>query len=181
MEAILGSVTLFASNFAPRDWALCQGQLLAISSNTALFSLLGVTYGGNGSTTFALPDLQGRALVGPRTGPGLSNYDLGQVGGVESTTLLVPQMAGHAHSFAATVTQDSALSTATTGNPNTAVYAPEAAGNSAYSGSSTNTMMPFNAAVTMAPTGSGIPFGNRNPFLTLNYIICLAGIFPART
>src|SRR6478672_10112699 len=96
-EPFLAEIIMFAGNFAPRGWAFCQGQILSIAQNTALFSLLGTTYGGNGQTTFALPDLRGRVPVGTGQGPGLSNYDLGQVSGSESVTLTVSQMPAHNH------------------------------------------------------------------------------------
>src|SRR5437879_11862971 len=96
---LLGSIIMFAGNFAPRGWALCNGQILPIAQNTALFSILGTTYGGNGQTTFALPDLRGRVPVGSGQGPGLSNYDLGQQGGSESETLTVNQMPEHTHAI----------------------------------------------------------------------------------
>ena len=103
MDPMLASIMIFAGNFAPRGWAFCDGQLLAISANSALFSLLGTTYGGDGRTTFGLPDLRGRAAIGPRHGPGLSNYALGQRGGVETVTLNITQIPSHTH--LATVTE----------------------------------------------------------------------------
>src|SRR5439155_18983562 len=108
-EPFLGEIRLFGFNFAPRGWAFCQGQLLPIAQNTALFSLLGTTYGGNGQTTFALPDLRGRVAVGFGQGPGLSNIDLGQVSGAETATLTQAQMPAHGH--LASVSQAAASST----------------------------------------------------------------------
>ena len=102
MDPLLASIILFAGNFAPRGFYLCQGQILSIAQNTALFSLLGTTYGGDGRTTFALPDLRGRVPVGQGQGPGLSNYDLGEVSGTESTTLLVTNLPQHNHPLIAT-------------------------------------------------------------------------------
>ena len=96
-EPFLGQIILVPYNFAPRGWAFCNGQILPIAQNTALFSLLGTTYGGNGQTTFALPDLRGRVAISSGQGPGLSNYDLGQVGGTETETLTINQMPMHAH------------------------------------------------------------------------------------
>jgi microcystin-dependent protein len=179
MDAFLGSVMLFGGNFAPRNWALCQGQILSIAQNTALFSLLGTTYGGNGQTTFALPDLRGRAVVGAGQGPGLSDYELGQVGGVENTTLITMQMPAHSHAVSMKITPGSSTSAAST-NPTNAVYAPDGGGNPAYSGSPNATMAAYQAVLTTSPTGSNIPFSNRNPFLGLNYLICTSGIFPSR-
>src|SRR4051812_29571089 len=100
MEGVIGYTTLFAGNFAPKNWAFCAGQIINIASNTALFSILGTTYGGNGTTTFALPDLRGRTIVGQGTGPGLSSYVLGQAGGTENDTLDISQMPAHVHPVA---------------------------------------------------------------------------------
>src|SRR5688572_5350285 len=99
-EPFIGEIIMFAGNFAPRGWAFCSGQLLSIAQNTALFSILGTTYGGNGQTTFALPDLRGRCPVHQGQGPGLSNYSLGQVGGTESVTLIASQLPPHSHTVA---------------------------------------------------------------------------------
>lgn len=180
MDGVLAYVTLFAGNFAPRGWAFCQGQILPIAQNTALFSLLGTTYGGNGQTTFALPDLRGRSVVGVGQGPGLSSYSLGQVGGVETTTLLINQMPAHAHNVLVNLTPPCASSAGTTSNPNDAVYAPDAGSNQAYSSSHNNNMKPFPVALVTAIVGSSTPFSNRNPYLGLNYVICMQGIFPSR-
>src|SRR5947209_8680014 len=114
-EPFLASIAIFAGNFAPRGWALCNGQILPIAQNTALFSLLGTTYGGNGQTTFALPDLRSRAPIGAGQGPGLSNIDLGQVGGTENVTLLTSNMPMHNHSLNASTTA------ADTGTPGSTV------------------------------------------------------------
>ena len=103
MDPFIGSVCIFGGNFAPRSWAFCDGQLLAISSNTALFSILGTIYGGDGRTTFALPDLRGRMPVGPRNGPGLSDYRLGERGGQEEVVLNTTQIPSHSHIAAGTV------------------------------------------------------------------------------
>src|SRR5436853_7748499 len=100
-EPFIAEIVMFAGNFAPRGWAFCQGQILAIAQNTALFSLLGTTYGGNGQTTFALPDLRGRVPNSAGQGPGLQNFDLGEVGGVETVTLQVTEMPAHTHSVTA--------------------------------------------------------------------------------
>src|SRR5687767_4659649 len=112
-EPFIAQITLFAGNFAPRGWAFCQGQILSIAQNTALFSLLGTTYGGDGQTTFALPDLRGRVPVGTGQGPGLSPYQAGQKSGVENTTLLSTQMPAHVHTANTTVTPASTLAATT--------------------------------------------------------------------
>jgi len=166
-EPFVGELRLVPFNFAPRGWAFCQGQVLPIAQNTALFSLLGTTYGGNGQTTFALPDLRGRVAMSPGQGPGLSNYDLGQVGGTEVVTLTQVQMPAHNHIASAS------NGAATGGRPGNAVPS----GGGAYASSSDGT--------TMNPTfignaGGSQPHENRQPYLILNYIIALEGIFPAR-
>jgi microcystin-dependent protein len=164
-EPFLGSIILFAGNFAPRGWAFCNGQILSISQNTALFSLLGTTYGGNGQTTFALPDLRGCVALHFGQGPGLSNYSLGQTGGAEVVTLDVSQMPPHAHSQPASNGQQ------TTNRPNNAVPARGGSYTGAGDGS---TLDP------VSPAGGGQPHDNRPPYLALNYIIALEGIYPSR-
>jgi microcystin-dependent protein len=160
---------MFGGNFAPRGWALCQGQILSIAQNTALFSLLGTTYGGNGQTTFALPDLRGRAPVGQGQGPGLSSYDLGEVTGTESTTLQINNMPQHTHQLFAT-SQD-----ANSGKPSGKFLAVTSA--STYNATGDGTAMSPQA---VAPVGGNIPFSNIQPVLCVNFIIALEGIFPSR-
>jgi microcystin-dependent protein len=164
-EPFIAQVMLFAGNFAPRGWAFCNGQILSIAQNTALFSLLGTTYGGNGQTTFALPDLRGRAPVHTGQGPGLSPIDLGQQGGVETVTLNQNQMPQHTHAQPASNGQE------TTNRPGNAV--PARGG--VYAGSGDGAVMdPTSAA------GGNQPHENRPPYLALNYIIALEGIYPSR-
>jgi microcystin-dependent protein len=177
MEGTIGYTTLFAGNFAPKNWAMCNGQLLAIAQNTALFSILGTTYGGNGTTNFALPDLRGRAVVGAGQGPGLSYYDLGQLGGIESTTLTVDQMPMHAHSVSATVTPGAAT-TASTSSPQNGVYGTGT--DTLFAAVTDGLMQPYNAALTTQPIGNNMPVSILHPLLCLNYVICMQGIFPAR-
>jgi microcystin-dependent protein len=172
MEAYLGQLLLVPYNFAPRGFAFCQGQILSISQNTALFSLLGTTYGGNGTTTFALPDLRGRIPVGQGQGPGLDPYVLGQMEGAESITLTGSEVPAHSHAikgsqFAADVSQVSLAAPAGTGSLN--LYA--------LGTSSVNAFLNPNS---VAVTGGGLPHENRMPFLSLNWIIALQGVFPAR-
>jgi microcystin-dependent protein len=164
-EPFLGTIIIFAGNFAPRGWAFCNGQLLPINQNTALFSLLGTQYGGNGQTTFALPDLRGRAALHFGQGPGLSNYTQGEVAGVENVTLLASQMPAHTHAQPATAGDE------TTNRPNAAVPARGGVYANAADGSNL-------AGTTSA--GGGQPHENRQPYLVLNYIIALEGIFPSR-
>ncbi len=170
-EPFIGQITIFAGNFAPRGWAFCDGQILSIAQNTALFSILGTTYGGNGQTTFALPDLRGRAPVSAGQGPGLSNYVLGQQGGSETTTLNITQIPAHAHTTQVFSNTDPATST----TPTNTVLA-----NSGevpiYANSSNQTL----AGPTTGQSGGSQPFNNVQPYLPLNYIIALQGIFPSR-
>jgi microcystin-dependent protein len=179
MEGVIGYTTLFAGNFAPKNWALCQGQVINIQSNTALFSILGTTYGGNGTTTFGLPDLRGRAVVSTGQGPGLSSYTLGQQTGAENITLNLTNLAAHVHPVSITATPGSANSS-TVADPNAAVYGPESNGNQAFSSAPTVFMAPYPATLNVNPAGSGQPFSSRNPVLGLEYIICLYGVYPAR-
>ncbi|MCF4100075.1 tail fiber protein [Gillisia sp. M10.2A] len=165
MEPFLGEVILFAGNFAPRDWALCNGQLLAISQNSALFSILGTTYGGDGRTTFALPDLRGRAPIHAGRGAGLSDRILGSRSGAEITTLTALNLPSHNHSI-------SAAEEGNTDVPNDNYIA--GAGLNSYS-TVTDT-----ASKSTGNTGNSQAFNNMPPYLVMNYIIALQGIFPSR-
>ena len=174
-EPFLGEIILAGFNFAPRGFALCNGQLLAISSNTALFSLLGTTYGGDGRVTFALPNLQSRVAIGFGQGPGLSNYVLGEVGGQESVTLLSTQMPAHNHSV------QSNNGDGTQSSPVNNFFAGPGADrdlywyNDATSGSTAN----MNAAA-IGNTGTSLPHNNLQPYQVVNYCIATQGIFPSR-
>lgn len=164
-QPFLGEIILFAGNFAPRGWAFCNGQILAIAQNQALFSLLGTTYGGNGQTTFALPDLRSRVPVHAGQGPGLSDYALGQNGGTETVTLLVSELPQHTHRQPATNGEQ------TTNRPDGAL--PAAGG--VYGEVSDGSLL-----TQTSPAGGSQPHNNVQPYLTLNYIIALEGIFPSR-
>jgi microcystin-dependent protein len=168
MEPYIGQIQLFAFGWAPVGWQVCAGQLLPIASNTALFSLLGTTYGGDGRTTFALPDLRGRVPVGFGQGPGLSNYDLGQAGGSETVTLTGAQIPVHNHG-----TQGSASGTSK--SPAGLVPAFDSAASS-Y-GAPDGTQM---AASMSQNYGSGQPHDNLEPYLTACYCIAVQGIYPSR-
>lgn len=170
-EAFIGEVKLFAGNFAPRGWAFCDGQLIAISQNTALFSILGTTYGGDGRTTFALPDLRGRVAVGPRNGSGLNDYRLGQKFGAETTVLNTNQLPMHSH----TVNAVSALGTSN--EPNGKYLAQTGLFDNEYSSAAADAQLNSNV---IGNTGSSTPVDIRQPSLSINYIICLVGIFPSR-
>jgi microcystin-dependent protein len=170
-EPFIGQITLFAGNFAPRGWAFCDGQILFIAQNTALFSLLGTTYGGDGRTNFALPDLRGRAPVHMGQGPGLSLYVLGQVGGTENQTLTVNQIPAHAHTTQVFSNTDPATSTTPTNT-----FLANSGEVPIYANSSNQTL----AGPTTGSSGANQPFNNVQPYLALNYIIALQGIFPSR-
>jgi microcystin-dependent protein len=168
-EPFLGEIRMFGFNFAPQGWAFCNGQLLPISQNTALFSLLGTQYGGNGQTTFALPDLRGRVAIHQGQGPGLSNYVIGQVSGTENTTLTSGQMPQHAHGVVANA------SPASSGRPDGAV--PARASGDIYAAAPDGTAM--NAGM-IGVAGGSQPFNNLQPFLVVTFCIALQGIFPSR-
>jgi len=169
----VAQVQIFAFNFSPTGWAFCDGQLLPLSQNTALFSLLGTTYGGDGKSTFALPDIQGNSVMQPGQGPGLSLRDLGEIGGEETVTLLVSEIPAHSHSLNASPQPSG------TGVPAAQTCLARGFGGSPFKQS------PFTPNVTMAPqmiapAGGGLPHQNMIPYLTLNYCIALQGVFPAR-
>lgn len=170
-QSFLGQIILVPYNFAPRGYAFCQGQILPIAQNTALFSLLGTTYGGNGQTTFALPDLRGRVPNGTGQGPGLSNYVLGQLAGEENHTLIQTEMPAHTHALRC-YTEDG-----NQGNPNPNVLATSGAAPPPYSNQTPNASM---AATAITAAGGSQPHNNLSPYLTLNYCIALQGIFPSR-
>jgi microcystin-dependent protein len=167
-QAFIGEIKLFGSNFAPRNWAFCNGQLLAIAQNQAMFSLLGTMFGGNGTTTFALPNLQGRVPLGQGQGPGLTNRTMGEVAGSESVTLLQSQIPPHTHAV-------NALSS--NGTQTSAAGAIWATGQAQYSSN------PPNAALNAGAygvTGNSQPHENMPPVAAVSFIIALAGIFPSR-
>lgn len=189
MDTFLGMLALMGFDFEPRGWAFCNGQILSIAQNTALFSLLGVTFGGNGQTTFALPDLRGRTAIGQGQGPGLSNYTMGQSGGFETVTLTAAQIPAHIHGASGlTVSMSAATNAGTQSVPGT-----DSA--NALGASVDPTGRPLNLYVNASPsvnlqgtgisgntasTGGNQPHENRMPYLAVNYVIALQGIFPSR-
>ncbi|WP_225772601.1 phage tail protein [Inquilinus sp. Marseille-Q2685] len=196
MEAFLATIMGWAPNFAPRGWAFCGGQILAISQNTALFSLLGTTYGGDGTTTFALPNLFSRLPIGAGNGPGLSNYVLGQMGGTESTILTTNNLPAHVHDGStlaavqpvATTTgntvQPVATETSILGAPN--FTDPGTGGPVDVNTFANNTANPvvnlkLSVSGTTGPTGGTQPFSIMPPYLAINWIIALEGIYPSRS
>ena len=169
-EPFLGEIRMFGFTFAPTGWALANGQILSISQNTALFSLLGTTYGGDGTTTFALPNLQGRVPIHQGSGAGLTPRIVGQELGSESEVLLASQMPTHTH------TVQASSAPATTTRPHSAV--PARTGATAYAAASDGTAM--NAAMISSAGGTGVPVPILQPFLVVNFCIALAGVFPSR-
>lgn len=174
-EPFVAEIRILACDFAPTGWAFCDGQILPISQNTALFSLLGVMYGGNGRSNFALPDLQGRAPVGQGQGPGLSDYVVGESGGAASITLLESEMPSHVHAGGNTCFSGVAGSQ----SPARAVFAGENASMTATYVDDTNPAGVM-APDAGAPSGGGQPHNNMMPFLALNFCIALQGVYPQR-
>jgi microcystin-dependent protein len=169
----LAEIRIFAGNFAPTGWATCDGQLLPISQNTALFSLLGTTYGGDGKSTFALPNLQGSAPMQSGQGPGLSLRDLGETGGEQTVTLLQTEMPAHSHGVEASMTPDQT-------NPTNNAWASGQKGfGNVYAPSGANNVQMNPLA--MSTTGGNLPHNNMPPYLCLTFIIALQGVFPSRS
>lgn len=165
-QPFIGQISMFGGNFAPRGWAVCDGQLLPIASYSALFSILGTTYGGDGRTNFGLPDLRGRAPVHNGNGPGLSPVSLGEKGGAESFTITsANQLPAHSHQVAASTGDQ------TTNRPTNGYLA---AGNRYTTATPNASMGPTET------TGAGAPIGHRSPYTAVNFIIALQGIFPSR-
>lgn len=176
MDPLIGEIRMFCGNFAPKGWAFCDGQLLSIAQNTALFSILGTTFGGNGQSTFGLPDLRGRVPMHPGQGPGLTPRVLGEVGGTENVTLLANQMPAHTHALNASNTQAGSDSPA---NGLLAQSYDQNANNSVstYAGGAPNATL--NAA-SIAPAGGSLPHDNMQPYQCVSFIIALEGVFPSR-
>lgn len=173
MDPFVAEIRIFPFNFAPKGWAFCDGQLLPLSQNTALFSLLGTTYGGNGKSNFALPNMQGNAPMFWGQGPGLSLYDIGETGGSETVSLLESEMPSHNHSLNASIAPATLLS------PSSSTSIARSVGGAMYN--TTNTLnAPLNANA-VAPAGGDQPHNNMMPYLTLNFCIALQGVYPPRT
>ena len=168
-DPFVAEIRIFPFNFAPRGWAWCDGQLLPLSQNTALFSLLGTTYGGNGKSNFALPDLQGRAPMHPGQGPGLSLHDLGETGGAETVSLLESEIPSHSHGMRASNEDGNSRNPGNNyvGIGNNIFAAPQNLG--------------FMAPEALAPAGGDQPHNNLQPYLTFYFCIALQGVFPPRT
>lgn len=194
MDPFIGQIIMFGGNFAPRGWASCEGQLIAISQNTALFSILGTTYGGDGRTTFALPDLRGRTPISSGRGPGLSDHRLGSKSGFETVALNQLQIPVHTHiAHAETTTTvgvssiDAASATPIVGGSLAAVAAGRGVETNAqiYNSEAPDTVLSAgtattNTTVTNSPTGNSQSHENMQPYLAVNYIIALFGVYPSR-
>lgn len=192
-QSYIGSISGWAPDFAPRDWAFCQGQLLPINQYAALYSILGTTYGGNGQSNFALPNLQGRVPVGAGQSPGTSMHPLGQEAGQENVTLTQQQMPAHNHIAVAApnASLPASSAAATTATPAagsvlasaTATYGRDPVDVKIYAPAPGTVSVPLSASatVTVSATGGNMPFSILQPFTVINYIICLQGIFPPRS
>jgi microcystin-dependent protein len=170
-DPFVAEIRIFPFNFAPKGWAWCDGQLLPLSQNTALFSLLGTTYGGDGKSNFALPDLQGNAAMHPGQGPGLSLHDLGETGGSSTVTLLESEIPSHAH------TVSGQNSSSNSNDPEGRVWARPFGGGNLYT--TANNLTPMGPQM-VAPVGGDQPHNNMMPFLTFYFCIALQGVFPPR-
>ena len=183
MEEFIGVVKLFAGNFAPRGWALCNGQLLSIAQNSALFAILGTTYGGNGQTTFALPNLQGAVAIGSGNGQG-TNYVLGQTAGTPTVSILTSNLPAHIHTGAGKISVTATNATDSTPVAGASIGIPGSSVSRAFTptlGYATATPgVDLISNVTTGATGSNLPISIMQPYLALTYIICLEGIFPSR-
>jgi microcystin-dependent protein len=170
-DPFVAEIRIFPFNFAPKGWAFCNGQLMPISQNTALFSLLGTTYGGDGKSTFALPNIQGSAPMHPGQGPGLSLHDLGESSGSDTVTLLESEIPAHSHTLRAVPDIASGR------DPANAVLA-RSRGGSIYAPAAALTAM---NPLALAVSGGGLPHNNMQPYLTLSFCIALQGVFPPRS
>lgn len=191
-QSYLGSISGWAPNFAPRNWAFCQGQTISIQQNNALYSLLGTTYGGNGQSTFCLPNLQGRTPIGAGQSPGTSFYALGASSGSESVSLTNAQMPAHTHVAVATISASLPTSTAAASSATPAANLVLAAANGsdgrdtvdvkiyAPAPGSVDLALPSSATVTVQAAGGNQPISIVQPFQVINYIICMNGVFPSR-
>jgi microcystin-dependent protein len=171
-DPFVAEIRIFPFTFPPKGWAFCNGQLLPLSQNTALFSLLGTTYGGDGKSTFALPDLQGSAAMHPGAGQGLSTYELGQVGGAENVTLLESEIPVHIHTLMASgedANDDDPKDASWGVSVGVGMYQPASAGN-----------LVNMAPQTLTPAGGSMPHNNMQPYLTFNFCIAMQGVFPPR-
>ncbi|HEX7151339.1 MAG TPA: tail fiber protein [Thermoanaerobaculia bacterium] len=173
-DPFVAEIRIFPFNFPPKGWAFCNGQLLPLSQNTALFSLLGTVYGGDGKSTFALPDLEGSAAMHPGQGQGLSLRDLGQIGGAQNVTLLISEIPFHTHNLMAFESFDADQFGP---NPNGLSMLAKSFNGNAYADPGAITQM---APQALAPAGGSLPHNNMQPYLALNFCIAMQGVFPPR-
>ncbi|HEY1751147.1 MAG TPA: tail fiber protein [Caulobacteraceae bacterium] len=173
----LGEVKMFAGNFAPRNFSLCNGQILPIAQFTALFSLLGTNFGGNGSSNFGLPNFEGLSPMSQGTGPGLTQRDVGEFGGTENVTLLLTEIPSHNHSWQV---GEEVTAGSGTNAPTTSTYVGEATPSKIYAPLSGSPQMVSLATNMIQAAGSGLPHSNQQPYLVVSFIIAMAGIFPQR-
>jgi microcystin-dependent protein len=174
MDPFVAEIRIFPFNFAPKGWAFCDGQILPLSQNTALFSLLGTTYGGDGKSNFALPNMQGNVPMHPGQGPGLSLHDLGETGGSETVTLIESEIPAHSHTMIADVTPGNRTGPAT-------FALARATGATPYVPASASPPLVNMADNAITPAGGDQPHNNMQPYLTLNFCIALQGVYPPRT
>jgi microcystin-dependent protein len=178
MDTYIGSICIFGFNFAPRNWAFCNGQLLAISSNTALFSLLGTYYGGNGTSNFALPNLQGRVANHQGQLAGGSSYTIGETSGTDTTTILTSNLPAHNHTLSLALNANATA--VSTGSPAGAFPGLSTPATKIYAAAATSGINMTAPSVTLANAGGSTPISIANPTLVMNYCVCLYGIFPTR-
>ena len=175
MDPFVAEIRIFPFNFAPKGWAFCDGQILPLSQNTALFSLLGTTYGGDGKSNFALPNMQGNVPMHPGQGPGLSLHDLGETGGSETVSLLESEIPSHSHAMRLHNGDQ-----ADAQNPSASTSLAQSANGFAYQSNSTQNLVNLSDNA-LTPTGGDQPHNNMQPYLTLNFCIALQGVYPPRT
>lgn len=180
MSPFLGEIKMFAGSFAPRGYAFCSGQLMSIAQNNALFAILGTTYGGDGQATFALPELRGRFPTHAGSGPGLSNHVLGQRAGTETVTLTTSNLPAHTHPVVPLGAPGSTAIGDTNSPTNAVLAASPTRGEKQYTSTAANTSLAAAATSNTGTTGSGIPVSVLPPYLAVNFIIALEGIFPSR-
>lgn len=183
MEEFIGVVKIFAGNFAPRGWAFCNGQILSIAQNTALFSILGTTYGGNGQTTFALPNLQGKVAIGQGNGGG-TTYVLGESAGTPNVSILTSNLPAHTHPAVSTLKVNNDATSAAVPSSSTSIGQAKDINTDKVTiyatGAADVPLASSSVTTTVSPTGSNIPISIMQPYVALSYIICLEGIFPSR-
>ncbi|MFC4263414.1 phage tail protein [Ferruginibacter yonginensis] len=178
MEGTIAEIRMFAGNFAPRTWIFCNGQTMSIAQNTAMFSLLGTTYGGNGQTTFGIPDFRGRVAVGTGTGPGLPNIQLGEIAGTPTVTITTAQMPAHNHQVVGNITPRAYADLGSLESPENAY--PAGSSTKPYNATADVNMQPIAINLPTTIVGNSQPISIMQPYLGMNYIICQFGIFPSR-